>query len=880
MIDFPVKITYFQIVLPVLSSGIIIGGIILFIFIYKQRKAAIDLSILIILCIGVVFTLSDSIKILIGSLSQNLETGRQANRLQQVIITFFLFALPFFLSHMLHFNPLVKKLNTIVAYIGLFLASVITVIAFILPDLFISVTRPDALWLVYEDSFCNGRAGIVCTIRDIILFLLIIYSIILLLLELFLYKKSSRIFFLFTGILLSMLGGVYDLYYSYVHTNLPPFADIRFSRFSFGITILILLLIVKFTKEYTEKAEEVGKLTKRLIRLDTLKDEFLANTSHEFRTPLSGMIGIAESLIDGATGTLPEDTIRNLNMIVSSGKRLTLLVNDILDLSSLKNDDVLLQIKPVDIKQVIQVICTLSLPLIRNKSDLELYLDVPENITFVMADEDRLLQILYNLIGNAVKFTNAGSIRISAAPRGKMVEIHVDDTGIGIPEEKFEIIFNHFEQIDSSISRVYGGTGLGLAITKKLVELHGGTIAVQSTIGKGSRFTFTLPVAAGKGKGLPSPGPDLHKKFHPSIAVSKRADTDKKRNNNPKRYRILIVDDEPVNLQVLENHLSVADYLVIKAKSGKEALKIIQNPHIQIDLILLDIIMPVVSGIDVCKEIRKTYAMNELPVILMMAKNQLSDLLIDMDIGANDYISKPYVKEELLARMKNQLELQEKTKSLIKTRVVSLHALAELTELKDTNTGNHIKRVKEYTIAIALELSKFRENNLNNYITMKYIKDIGESSILHDIGKVGIPDEILLKKGKLDKTEFDIMKKHTLIGGDTLKRAEQECGIQFFELGKEVAYCHHEKYNGSGYPRGLKGEGIPLSARIVALADVYDALCSDRPYRKALSHTTAVNLIFEEMGGEHFDPLILKVFRSIMHRFKMISEQYKDVTHN
>lgn len=257
-----------------------------------------------------------------------------------------------------------------------------------------------------------------------------------------------------------------------------------------------------------------------LQQIDKLKDEFLANTSHELRTPLHGIIGIAESLIDGATGPLPEKTIANLEMIVSSGKRLASLVNDILDFAKLKHEPIDLQIHSVELRSLVRVVLELSQPLVANKS-VRLINNISPKLPPIQADENRLQQIFHNLIGNAIKFTHAGFIEISlqgletdGSPGSPLagdksqfrpnycpvtanpqIAIVVADTGIGITEDKLETIFQDFEQVDASDIRQYSGTGLGLAITKTLVELHGGKISVESTVGVGSRFIFTLPVS-------------------------------------------------------------------------------------------------------------------------------------------------------------------------------------------------------------------------------------------------------------------------------------------------------------------------------------------------------------------------------------------------
>jgi len=242
-----------------------------------------------------------------------------------------------------------------------------------------------------------------------------------------------------------------------------------------------------------------------LEHLDKLKDEFLANTSHELRTPLNGMIGISESMIDGATGKLTEIQERNLWMVAQSGHRLSNLVNDILDFSKLKHKRIDLQLKPVSLRDLVEVVLTLSQSLVGTKQ-LSLINEVSSDLPAAHADENRLQQILYNLVGNAVKFTRSGTVKVSAEvlppsaeQESSVLAVTIADTGIGIPEEKLERIFEAFEQAEGSTGREFGGTGLGLAVTKQLVELHHGKLTVTSTVGAGSQFTFTLPVAQGKG---------------------------------------------------------------------------------------------------------------------------------------------------------------------------------------------------------------------------------------------------------------------------------------------------------------------------------------------------------------------------------------------
>lgn len=393
-----------------------------------------------------------------------------------------------------------------------------------------------------------------------------------------------------------------------------------------------------------------------LQKMDKLKDEFLSNTSHELKTPLNGIIGISDSLLDGAAGDLNQKLNQNLQMISVSGKRLANLVNDILDFSKLKNQELYVQQKAIDLRSLVSLVLLLSEHLLKGKKlHFENLIEEPSPV--VLGDENRLQQIFLNLIGNAIKFSNEGSITIKTkTDETNMLVISIQDHGIGIPEDKFETIFKSFEQVDASISRDYGGTGLGLSISKKLIELHGGKIWLESTVGQGTTFYFTLPITK-EGDVISfeekielrsiQPSSEINMPIYPELNVS--------------MVKILIVDDEEINLQVLENHLSTAGYRVISAHNGEEALNIIERE--EIDLVLLDIMMPRISGYDVCKEIRETHTHGSLPVILLTAKNIVSDLVYGFQCGANDYLTKPFHKEELLTRIKTHLEIANLNKS-------------------------------------------------------------------------------------------------------------------------------------------------------------------------------------------------------------------------
>ncbi|MCP4345192.1 MAG: response regulator [Desulfobacterales bacterium] len=435
-------------------------------------------------------------------------------------------------------------------------------------------------------------------------------------------------------------------------------------------------------------ARSFNKMAVQLSERDKLKNEFLSNTSHELRTPLNGIIGIAESLIDGVTGQLPKTTLANLSMISSSGRRLVNLVNDILDFSKLQENDIEFSIQPVDIYSVTDAVLTLSKPLVGRK-ELELVNSVGPDTPAVDSDENRMQQILLNLVGNAIKFTNSGKVEVMAKASDGFLEITVADTGIGISEDKFDVIFKSFEQADGSTAREYGGTGLGLAVTKKLVELYEGSIRVESALGKGSRFTFTCPlskteidkirkiskvrkkaVSMSEISSEPEPissesepmAPDIQA---PDIAAEKILSSEIQTESHPtapdmpdytEHAQILIVDDEPINLHVLANQFSLFNYSVIKALDGFEALETVQKQG-KPDLVLLDVMMPKMSGYEVCRKLRETYSASELPVILLTAKNRVEDLVSGFKSGANDYITKPFLKDELLARTRIHLTL-------------------------------------------------------------------------------------------------------------------------------------------------------------------------------------------------------------------------------
>ncbi|MCO6487859.1 MAG: response regulator [Phaeodactylibacter sp.] len=406
-----------------------------------------------------------------------------------------------------------------------------------------------------------------------------------------------------------------------------------------------------------DQLEKERQLNERLRQVDRLKDQFLANTSHELRTPLHGIIGLAESLQGREADP---DKLEDIEMIVSSGKRLSSLVNDILDFSKLKNHAIELQPKAVDMHALVDIVLRIHTPLAKGK-DLELENKVPLRGSIVRGDENRLMQVMHNLVGNGIKFTEVGHIRVEARRREDMLEICVEDTGIGIPPAKKEAIFQEFEQADGSEKRLFTGSGLGLSVSKRLVEMHGGQLWVESEEGKGSTFHFTLPLSREKAApDMAPPEPASRPEHAPGNGEQARQlqpPPPLVHDERSEKVRILLVDDEPINQRVLSNHLRGEQFRIISAMNGREALQAIEAAEEPFDLVLLDVMMPRMSGYEVCQKIRERFLPSELPVIMVTAKNQVSDLVEGLAVGANDYLAKPFTKEEFLARVKTHLYL-------------------------------------------------------------------------------------------------------------------------------------------------------------------------------------------------------------------------------
>jgi putative two-component system response regulator len=352
------------------------------------------------------------------------------------------------------------------------------------------------------------------------------------------------------------------------------------------------------------------------------------------------------------------------------------------------------------------------------------------------------------------------------------------------------------------------------------------------------------------------------------------------------KARIMVVDDTSANLEILEELLSERGYQVSSFPKGDKALQ--HAKQYPPDLIFLDIMMPHMDGFEVCKRLKSDEKLRDIPVVFISALDDTANKVNAFFHGGVDYITKPFQEAEVFARLETHLKLrrvqmqlqrynlqleelvQEKVREITDSQMATLVAMSKLAEFRDETTGKHIERTQEFCRMLAVQLSK--SSKYAGSITPDFVQNIYFSAPLHDIGKVGIPDNILLKPGKLLAEEFEVMKTHAILGARTLQKVlEKYPNNSFVNMGVQLTKYHHEKWNGKGYPEGLAGEAIPLPARIMAVADVYDALRSKRSYKEGFSHEETVRIISQE-SGQSFDPVIVEAFLAVEKDFADIFE--------
>ncbi len=640
-------------------------------------------------------------------------------------------------------------------------------------------------------------------------------------------------------------------------------------------------------KEFSARFN-LEKANAELKQLDELKTRFFANVSHEVRTPLTSIIAPVQSMYSGDAGKLTLDQQDMVGQVYRNSLRLLDMINQMLDFSKFDAGKMQLRLEKVDLAETVQDTIAIFQEVTKRKG-IELIYEQQHEIPQVFLDFDKVERILTNLLRNAIKFTHHGSIRIEVAKNNGSLLLQVKDTGIGIPVDHLEHIFKRFQQVDSSTTRRYEGTGLGLTIVKEAVDLLRGTISVSSQQGKGTLFQVQLPVnledlepnafrerrdRTRRKEGTFFHGNDQREEIrrhedhakvtlddlalidrHEAINQKKDKETEETRQVE-KTDRILLVEDNPDLRSYVRKMLDRFGHSVTTAVDGLDGWQ--QTEKDLPDIIVSDIMMPKMDGYELINKVKSTASTMHIPIILITAKPGLESKLKGLETGADDYLPKPINVRELDARINNLITMRKFQHALAEAEALDARmeelsmSFAQSLEIRDFKTGGHSRDV--------LQLGSIIAEGLNIPLDHK-LKD---SLLLHDIGKIGIPDSILLKESPLDNEEWRIMKKHPEIGYNLLKN---------FDSYKEVSriiLAHQEHYNGTGYPKGLKGNAIPLIARIIGVADAYHAMTNDRPYRKALSTEAAIAELLKH-SGKQFDPQIVEIFISGLIKYELIT---------
>lgn len=412
----------------------------------------------------------------------------------------------------------------------------------------------------------------------------------------------------------------------------------------FSLALADRINIIKAEREQAQRGalESEKKAVESLKKAEAIKDTFLTHTSHELRTPLQGIMGLTETILAHASEVGMRE---NAGLIMQSARRLSNLINDILDYSRMKEHDIVLNLSDLDLGVQVDKVVR-SLEFASKSKGVPILDDIQTGTIFVRADEQRLQQILFNLIGNALKYTTTGSVSIETKAENGTVLIQVNDTGRGIPAAEISGIFERFGRVDDQQA---AGTGLGLTITKSLVELHGGKIGVESTTDRGSTFTFTLPSASGAELILPAPDTAPLLVSMPEMPSGSKY--------------VLIVDDDPFILRSTAEHLRRRGFEVVTAHNGTSARSHLEGSKPPM-LVVLDLMLPDVSGIQLCRELREKYAAKDLPILMLTARTEFKDFLSAANAGANDYLTKPFETSDLFLRIDNLLTLATLRKNL------------------------------------------------------------------------------------------------------------------------------------------------------------------------------------------------------------------------
>jgi len=638
-----------------------------------------------------------------------------------------------------------------------------------------------------------------------------------------------------------------------------------------------------------ETTEQLQESNIKLKSLDELKTQFFANVNHELRTPLTLMLAPLKTVLEGKMGKLTPAFRDTLETMQRNGYKLLKLINNLLDLNKLEEGKMRLKVRPVNLVEFIPPLLASVKPLADQKQ-IRLYYQHPPHPVELTLDPDQFEKVLFNLLSNALKFTNkGGKITIYVEDKDNTAVTTVEDTGIGIPSNMLETIFDRFSQVDGSKSRAQEGTGIGLALAREIVLVHKGTIRAESEIGRGSRFIVELL----KGEehfddevldrrqedlpiGLRRRTTDVEEPRVQDIVTDfrrlqlvdlERVDLGGARAEDSKVHDALIlcIDDNPEVLKLMK--MLLADEFDLElVTSAEQGLKFLREKSP--DLVLCDVMMPGMDGHAFSKSVKTDDSTKHIPIILVTARTGAEMLAEGIRAGADDYISKPFDSTELKARIRAQLRMRQmeselalanknlrmRTSDLVEQQrslfLSTVKSLASAIDAKDEYTRHHSTRVTDFSLKIGAKMG-FSEKELS---------DLELASVLHDVGKIAVPESILNKPGKLTPEEFTLIKEHPVRGEAILSPV-----IELKEIAR-VVRAHHERYDGTGYPDRLKGREIPLGARIMTIADTYDSITSERPYRKAASHRYAVKEIIS-CSGTQFDPEVVQNFLEIAGTF-------------
>ena len=640
-----------------------------------------------------------------------------------------------------------------------------------------------------------------------------------------------------------------------------------------------------------QATEKLQASNKKLMTLDELKTQFFANINHELRTPLTLILAPLGPMAEGQMGRITAKQKETIATIQNNGFKLLKLINNLLDLTKLEEGKMRLKIKAVDFIEYVNALLSLVKPLADRKR-ITLYFQHPSAAMEITIDPEQFEKVVLNLLSNAIKFTpEGGRITVYLEDGVADITLIVEDTGIGIPADMLESIFDRFSQVDGSPSRSHEGTGIGLSLAREIVRIHGGRIRAESEIKKGSRFIVSIlkgdhhfaddvldrrqadqPVSMKKRlTDAEGEGPrvqDLVTDFRKLQLVDlEREDVvdDMTERDRKHAFRLLVVDDNPEVLRLMRLLLS-DEFDLDFASSGEAALAVLRSRAP--DLVLSDVMMPGMDGQTLCRKIKADSALAHIPVILVTARTGSEMLVEGIEAGADDYIAKPFDSTELRARIRSMLRMRQAEAELalvnqnLKVRTTDLverqrtlflsmiKSLVSALDAKDRYTRDHSTRVTEFTLKIAERMG----------LNEREMKDLELASILHDVGKIAVPEKILNKRARLTEEEFVYIKQHPVVGENILKPI-----IELQQVANVVRH-HHERYDGLGYPDGLKSIEIPIGSRIMAVADAYDSITSDRPYRNADSHNSAVKEIIKCSGGQ-FDPEVVGFFLEVAKSF-------------